>query len=389
MILEIPVSDIAGGETQTIGVYATTSRRATTVLTDGAGSAGTTPTGNWVQVARQGNPLFNELFVALKDKDLYSRTKPTSDATLFKTYAESPEVAGLINALVLKANVAPTTARADLVAIFIPDVIKVDLSTQRARLPGGGASNIVLADDAGYSRLSIFGGDVLESPVAGHPFRLPGSAIGADATKNYVPGGWPNGRRIGEDVVDIGVTAVISDLRTLPLVIRSADGIDNVNSNDMIFNKVFPYSATPHNGHNFDHNPRQVASPLLNISARGVAGTGGNALIGGFIIRGTQPVSVLVRAQGPSLTQFGVTGALPDTTLELYSGSTLIASNDDWKTQTAGGATQAAIQATGYAPLADGESAILVTLQPGAYTTFVKGKNGASGVAIVEAFLTQ
>ncbi len=389
MILEIPVTDISGGESQTIGVYATTSRRATTVLTDGAGSAGTTPSGNWVQVGRQGNPLFCEAFIALKDKDLYNRTKPTSDATLFKTYADNPELGSLINALVLKANVAPTTNRADLAAIFIPDVIKVDLSTSRARLPGGGSSNIVLADDAGYSRLSIFGGDVLESPVAGHPFRLPGSAIGADATKNYVPGGWPNGRRIGEDVIDIGVTAIISDLRALPLTIRSADGIDNVNSNDMIFNKVFPYSATPHNGHNFDHNPRQVASPLFNIAARGVAGTGNNALIGGFIIRGSQPVSVLVRAQGPSLASLGVTGALADPTLEIYSGSTLLMSNDDWKTPVAGGATSAAIQATGLAPLMDGESAILITLQPGAYTTFVKGKGGATGVAIVEAFLTQ
>ncbi len=384
MILEIPVSDIAGGEGQTIGVYATTSRRATTVLTDGAGSAGTTATGNWVQVGRQGNPLFNEAFVALADKDLYNRTKPTSDATLFKKYADSPELAGLINALVLKGNVAPTTNRADLAAIFIPDVIKVDLSTSRARLPGGGATNIVLADDAGYSRLSIFGGDILESPTAGHPFRLPGSAIGADATKFYVPGGWPNGRRIGEDVIDIGVTAIISDLRSIPLTIRSADGIDNVNSNDMIFNKVFPYSATPHNGHNYDHNPRQVASPLLNISARGLAGSGVNSLIGGFVIRGTQPVSVLVRAQGPSLANFGVAGQLNDTVLDLYQGATLIQTNDDWKST-----NQAAIQATGLAPAMDAESAILVTLQPGVYTTIVHGKNGATGVALVEAFLTQ
>lgn len=389
IVLEIPLSDISGGENQTIGVYATTSRRATTVLTDGAGSAGTTPTGNWVQVGRQGNPLFCEAFIAIKDKDLYNRTKPTSDATLFKTYSDNPELAGLINALVLKSNVAPTTGRADLSAIFIPDVIKIDLSTARARLPGGGASNTVLADDAGYSRLSIFGGDVLESPTAGHPFRLPGSAIGADATKFYVPGGWPNGRRIGEDVIDIGVTAIISDLRAIPLTIRSADGIDNVNSNDMIFNKVFPYSATPHNGHNFEHNPRQVASPLLNVSARGVAGVGNNALIGGFIIRGTQPVSVVVRAQGASLTPLGVTGALSDTVLELWQGGTMIQSNDDWKTPVGGGATQAAITATGYAPGVDSDSAILVTLQPGAYTTIVRGKNGATGVAVVDAFLNQ
>jgi hypothetical protein len=382
--LEIPLGDIAGGDQQTIGVYATTSRRATTVLTDGAGSAGSTTTGNWVQVGRQGNPLFCEAFVAIKDKDLYNRTKPTSDATLFKSYAETPELAALINALVLKANVAPTTSRSDLAAIFIPDVIKVDLSTARARLPGGGASNIVLADDAGYSRMSIFGGDVLESTAAGHPFRLPGSAIGADASKFYVPGGWPNGRRIGEDVIDIGVTAIISDLRAIPLTIRSADGIDNVSSNDAIFNKVFPYSATPHNGHNYDHNPRQVASPLLNVSARGVAGSGSNALIGGFIIRGSQPVSVVVRAQGASLANYGVAGPLADTVLELYQGTTLLQTNDDWKSN-----QQAAVQATGFAPGSDTDSALVVTLQPGAYSTIVRGKNGATGVAIVEAFLTQ
>ncbi len=388
LVLEVPVSDL-GGDQQTIGVYATTSRRAATVLTDGAGSSGTTATGNWVQVGRQGNPLFCEAFIALQDKDLYNRTKPTSDAALFKKYSDNPELATLVNALVLKGNVAPTTARADLSAIFIPDLIKVDLSTTAALKAGGGATNPVLADDAGFSRLGIFGGDVLVSPVAGHPFRLPGSAIGANAALSYVPGGWPNGRRFGDDVIDIGVTAVISDLRSIPLTIRSADGIDNVSSNDAIYNKAFPYAGTPFNGRNSQHNPKTAASPLFNISARGVAGNGGNALIGGFVIRGTQPVQVLVRAQGPSLAIYGVSGPLADTTLQVYSGQTLVASNDDWKVPAAGGATQAAILATGLAPLMDAESAVLMTLAPGAYTTFVGGKNGATGVAIVEAFLVQ
>lgn len=385
IVLEIPIAEVPGGENQTMGVYATTSRRAATVLTDGSGSSGTATTGAWVQVGRQGNPLFCEAFIAIRDKDLYNRTKPTSDATLFKTYSDNPELAVLINALVLKGNVAPTTGRADLSAIFIPDVLKVDLSTGRARLAGGGASSSVLPDDAGYSRLSIFGGDVLESPVAsGHPFRLPGSAIGADASKFYVPGGWPNGRRVGEDVIDIGVTAVISDLRAIPLTIRSAAGIDNVDSNDAILNKVFPYITTPFNGRNYDHNPRQAVSPLLNISARGVAGGGANSLIGGMVIRGTQPVQVVVRAMGASLTALGVPGALTDTTLDLYQGQTIIQSNDDWKST-----QQAAIAATGFAPGSDSDSAILVTLQPGIYTMIVRGKNGASGVAIVEAFLAQ
>ncbi len=67
-----------------------------------------------------------------------------------------------------------------------------------------------------------------------------------------VPGGWPNGRRFGDDVVDIAVTALISDLRG-PLVIRVADGIDGVNWNDVAYNKIFPYESTPHNGRNRVH----------------------------------------------------------------------------------------------------------------------------------------
>uniref|UniRef100_UPI0039C93A16 DUF4331 domain-containing protein n=1 Tax=Horticoccus sp. 23ND18S-11 TaxID=3391832 RepID=UPI0039C93A16 len=379
--LEIPVGDI-GGDQQVVGVYATTSRRATTVLTDGANSNGTAASGPWVQVGRQGNPLFCEAFIAIKDKDLYNRTKPTSDSALFRKYAESPELGALINALVLKGNVAPTTNRADLAAIFIPDVIKVDLSTVAARRAGGGASSGVLADDAGFSRLSIFGGDVIESPLAGHPFRLPGSALGADATKFYVPGGWPNGRRFGDDVIDIGVTAVISDLRQIPLTIRSADGIDNVSGNDGVYNKVFPYAATPHNGRNYDHNPRQLASPLVNFATRGNIGTGENILIGGFVIRGTTPIRVLVRGTGPSLSSFGVANAVSDTIVQIWQGGSMLAENDDWKTT-----QQAAITATGNAPLNDREGAILMTLPPGAYTTTIRGKNGATGVGLVEAYL--
>jgi hypothetical protein len=243
-------------------------------------------------------------------------------------------------------------------------------------------ANAVLADDPGYSRLSIFGGDVLESPVAGHPFRLPGSAIGADPTKSYVPGGWPNGRRFGEDVVDIGVTAVISDLRSIPLTIRSADGIDNVSSNDMILNKVFPYTGTPHNGRNYEHNPKAGVSPLLNFATRGNIGTGENILIGGFVVRGNAPLRVLVRGTGPSLASLGVANAVSDTIVQVWQGSTMLAENDDWKTT-----QQAAITATGNAPLNDREGAILITLPPGSYTTTIRGKGGVTGVGLVEAFM--
>jgi Domain of unknown function (DUF4331) len=236
LALNIPLSEI-GGDRQIVGVYATTSRRRVTILTsvqdpvflDG-----------FVQVARQGNPLFNEGLVALEDKDLYSRTSPSRDKDLFRKYAEKPELAALINALVFNANVAPTTNRTDIAGIFIPDLIKVDLSTAPARLAGGGATDPVNPDDAGFSRLSIFGGDVLTSQVQ------PGFGGGV------VPGGWPNGRRFGDDVVDIAVTALISDLRVSPPIIRGPAG-DNVDKNDIAYNKVFPYAATPLNGRNHTH----------------------------------------------------------------------------------------------------------------------------------------
>jgi Domain of unknown function (DUF4331) len=236
LALNIPLSEI-GGDRQIVGVYATTSRRRVTILTsvqdpvflDG-----------FVQVARQGNPLFNEGLVALEDKDLYSRTSPSRDKDLFRKYAEKPELAALINALVFNANVAPTTNRTDIAGIFIPDLIKVDLSTAPARLAGGGATDPVNPDDAGFSRLSIFGGDVLTSQVQ------PGFGGGV------VPGGWPNGRRFGDDVVDIAVTALISDLRASPPIIRGPAG-DNVDKNDIAYNKVFPYAATPLNGRNHTH----------------------------------------------------------------------------------------------------------------------------------------
>lgn len=76
---------------------------------------------------------------------------------------------------------------------------------------------------------------------------LPGFAAGT------IPGGWPNGRRFGDDVIDIAVTAVISDLRNNPLVINGPAG-DNVNGNDAVYNKVFPCAGTPHNGRNHTHH---------------------------------------------------------------------------------------------------------------------------------------
>ena len=231
IVLDIPLSEL-GGDQQVVGVYATTSRRRLNILRrDGDASRG-----SFVQVGRQGNPLFCEAFIALADKDRYNRTSPTQDSRFFSRYALEPELAAvLVPLLGLPAD--RTTNRTDLAGIFIPDLIKVDLSTGPARLAG-------FPDDAGFSRLGVFGGDVLTSTVQAG---LPGFPTGT------IPGGWPNGRRFGDDVVDIGVTAIISDLRGDPLMI-AGPASDRVDSNDISYNKVFPYAATPLNGRNHGHH---------------------------------------------------------------------------------------------------------------------------------------
>jgi hypothetical protein len=79
------------------------------------------------------------------------------------------------------------------------------------------------------------------------------SSVQAGFGGGTVPGGWPNGRRFGDDVLDIAVTALASDLRTNPPTIRGPFG-DNVDRNDITYNKVFPYAATPLNGRIHGHH---------------------------------------------------------------------------------------------------------------------------------------
>ena len=124
------------------------------------------------------------------------------------------------------------------------------------------------------------------------------------------------------------------------------------------------------------------ASPLSNLSSRGQVGTGNDVMIGGFVIQGTSPQTVVIRARGPSLAAAGVSSPLANPTLQLFSGTVLMETNDDWGSA----ANAAAIQSSGYAPSNAQESVILVTLNPGAYTAIVSGVGGATGVAIIEIF---
>jgi hypothetical protein len=133
--------------------------------------------------------------------------------------------------------------------------------------------------------------------------------------------------------------------------------------------------------------PTLLAIPrLVNVSARAQVGTGAGILIAGFSINGNQPKQILIRAIGPALAPFGVTGALANPKLELYRGSALVQDNNGW----AGNADLAAaftkVGAFALANPASRDSALLVTLEPGNYTAQVSGVNATTGVALVEIY---
>lgn len=147
------------------------------------------------------------------------------------------------------------------------------------------------------------------------------------------------------------------------------DGEDNLSE--------FRTQTDPNDPTSVIHTARQ-----LNISTRARVEAGDeNVLIGGFIITGTDPKRVIIRAIGPSLTARGVPGALQNPTLELVPENGPRVFNDDWRDSDA-----AAIQGTTVPPGDDRESAIVRTLAPGNYTAIVRGKDNTTGVALVELY---
>ena len=121
---------------------------------------------------------------------------------------------------------------------------------------------------------------------------------------------------------------------------------------------------------------------LVNLSTRSRVGTGENVMIAGFIATGGTPSRLVIRGLGPSLANGGVEGTLADPVLRIYDGNgTQIAMNDNWKST-----QQSAITATGVPPTNDREAAYVGTFAPGAYTAKVSGKNGGTGVGLVEIY---
>ena len=128
-----------------------------------------------------------------------------------------------------------------------------------------------------------------------------------------------------------------------------------------------------------------TSSQLANISTRGFVQTGDNVMIGGFILGGSSNNSrVVVRGIGPSLSQFGLNNLLADPTLELRdSNGALLISNDNWQDDPA---SAGQLTAHGLAPQDPNESGVFASLPPGAFTAILAGKNGGTGIGLVEVY---
>ncbi len=210
--MQLPIATTTRRGKPTIGIWATTEREQVTVnRRTGRASS------QWVQVSRIGNPLFNEVVVPTTDKDRWNAVQPHQDRAFFR-YTQRSMLAQAINLFYPGVIDAPETNRADLSAIFLTGLPKLNFTgnvkAEMLRL------NTSIAPAATENRMGVLGGDTA---------------------------GWPNGRRLGDDVIDIAIQAVAGATFT-PANAKSAALGDGVNSDDRPLLPSFPYQADPRPG---------------------------------------------------------------------------------------------------------------------------------------------
>ncbi|MGH9200412.1 MAG: DUF4331 domain-containing protein, partial [Vicinamibacterales bacterium] len=224
LAIQLPKSALArGGATPTsasdpnaiIGVWSTASRFATRTLTPG----GQTHSGNLIQVSRLGNPLVNEAVIDLARKDVFNAIEPTSDAAALDRVTD-PEVPKLLK-LIFNVD-SPPAPRSDLVTIFLTGIPGLNQpanvrASEQLRL------NMAIPPSSSPSNMGVLGGDLA---------------------------GFPNGRRFGDDVLDIVLQAAAGATPLTPGFMRSPNNAlgDGVNRNDVPYLPVFPYAGIPHAG---------------------------------------------------------------------------------------------------------------------------------------------
>ncbi len=239
--LQVPISKLtktgdapsdAKADGAIIGVWSTTSRHATTVL-NGGGKA-PTGSGDWVQVSRLGAPLVNEVVVPLGAKDLWNNSKPQDDAQ-FLAGVTDPELAKLLKLLF---NIdSPPAPRNDLVAVFLTGVDGLTkpanvVPSEELRL------NVAVKPTAPVGQGNIYG------------------VVGGDLA------GFPNGRRLEDDVTDIELRAVAGVLDPKFAISPNKDLGDGVDANEVAYKTSFPYVATAWGGFEATPNGAPPSAPL-------------------------------------------------------------------------------------------------------------------------------
>ena len=231
--LQIPKSALTAGSDPVIGVWQTTSRRKVRVFAQNNGAM-VSHRGRWVQVSRLGNPLVNEVVVPLLLKDAFNGLRPQNDADVpgFAALVTDPELGRRIEALYPGVDVPPPP-RNDLVAIFLTGI-------QDLNRPAGGVRT------AEILRLNT---SIAPTPAANR------NRLGLLAGQND---GFPNGRRIGDDVIDIALRAVAGGTPFTPTFNNAPNNAltDGVDASDQPFLDVFPYLGTPYQGYELNNQPR-------------------------------------------------------------------------------------------------------------------------------------
>ena len=231
--IEIPIAAVtrngvrpagASDPNATIGVWSTASRQSTTTRT----ATGPAHAGDWVQVSRLGNPLVNEVVIPVGTKDVFNGLEPTGDGAAL-SFVTNPELPPLMEALF--GVQTPPTPRNDLVTIFltgIPGLNQIGTSPRASEML---RLNTGIPPTARPHRLGVLAGDLA---------------------------GFPNGRRVGDDVLDIALQAMAGATILTPEFIRAPNNQlgDGVDENDRAYLSEFPFLTLPHPGRESTPGPQ-------------------------------------------------------------------------------------------------------------------------------------
>ena len=350
-----------------------------------------------------------------------SVTASTGDGTTYQWQIQDPDtmawgdLAGATGASLVIASTQPFSAGAYRVVVTFGGVSST------------GAPVTVAVDDPPPSDARLMNLSTRALCQTGDSVLIPGFFIQGTGTKRLLM------RAVGPELLRLGVPGVLADPQMV-LRRRSDDSVvatnddwgDNANWQEIrdAAQSVFAFSLAqgsadaallldlPPGGYTivasgqgdqtgvaivelYELSGSSETTRLTNISNRGHVGVGGNIMIPGFVVSNDGSRRFLIRAVGPSLARFGVTGLLADPVMEIYkrrpgtATDDLILTNDTWgENGEAEDIRQAAVAVSAFR-LEDGsaDAALLVTLPPGAYTVNARGKDGSTGVAIVEVYL--